>query len=64
MEIKYDTCQNCKGNGYIRIAMYEETQTCKECGGAGYFKPISIKNGTGPTNNHPLNSKVDHGRKD
>ena len=64
MEIKYDTCQNCKGNGYIRIAMYEETQTCTECGGAGYFKPISINNGTGPTNNHPLNSKVDHGRKD
>ena len=64
MEIKYDTCQNCKGNGYVRIIPYSETQTCKECGGAGYFKPISINNETGPTDNHQLNSRVDHGRKD
>lgn len=44
MEIKYGDpykiCKNCKGNGYVRLAMYEETQTCKKCGGAGHFERI------------------------
>lgn len=34
----YKICKNCKGNGYVRISMYEETQTCKECKGEGHFK--------------------------
>ena len=42
MDTKLTTCQNCRGNGYVRLAQYEETQTCKECGGAGYFGSISI----------------------
>lgn len=36
----YKICKNCKGNGYVRLAMYEETQTCKECGGAGHFENV------------------------
>lgn len=62
MEIKYDTCQNCKGNGYVRIPMYEETKTCTECGGAGYFKPISSNQETRLKDNHPLKSKEDDDR--
>jgi len=42
MDIKYGDpykiCKNCKGNGYVRIVPYSETQTCKECGGAGHFE--------------------------
>lgn len=34
----YRICQNCKGNGYVRIIPYSETQTCKECSGAGHFE--------------------------
>jgi DnaJ-class molecular chaperone len=34
----YKICQNCKGNGYVRIIPYSETQTCKECMGAGHFE--------------------------
>ena len=36
----YKICQNCKGNGYVRIIPYSETQTCKECGGAGHFENV------------------------
>lgn len=61
MEIKYDTCQNCKGNGYVRIIPYSETQTCKECSGAGYFKPISNNNESRLKDNHPMLNKVDDG---
>ena len=42
MDIKYGDpykiCKNCKGNGYVRIIPYSETQTCKQCGGAGHFE--------------------------
>ena len=38
----YRICQNCKGNGYVRIVPYSETQTCKECGGAGHFEHEKI----------------------
>lgn len=34
----YKICRNCKGNGYVRIIPYSETQTCKECHGAGHFE--------------------------
>jgi len=34
----YKICQNCNGNGYVRIIPYSETQTCKECMGAGHFE--------------------------
>ena len=34
----YKICKNCKGNGYVRIIPYSETQTCKECNGAGHFE--------------------------
>ena len=60
MEVKYDTCKNCNGNGYVRIVVYSETQTCKQCGGAGYFKPISSKNETRLKDNHPLITKDEH----
>jgi len=36
----YKICQNCKGNGYVRIIPYSETQTCKECRGAGHFENV------------------------
>jgi len=36
----YKICQNCNGNGYVRIIPYSETQTCKECGGAGHFENV------------------------
>lgn len=46
MNIKYGDpyriCNNCKGNGYVRIIPYSETQTCKECGGAGHFEHEKI----------------------
>ena len=38
----YKICNNCSGNGYVRIIPYSETQTCKECGGAGHFKTDKI----------------------
>lgn len=60
MEIKYNTCKNCKGNGYVRLEEVD-TKTCRECGGAGYFKPISIKQEQRPTDNH-LQPKVSDGR--
>ncbi len=34
----YKICANCKGNGFVRIIPYSETQTCKECKGAGHFE--------------------------
>ena len=34
----YKICKNCKGNGYVRIIPYSETQTCKQCKGAGHFE--------------------------
>lgn len=61
MDTKLETCQNCRGNGYIRIAMYEETQTCKECGGAGYFGSISKNKETRLKDNHPILEKDDDG---
>ena len=39
----YKICRNCKGNGYVRIIPYSETQTCKECKGAGHFENEKIK---------------------
>lgn len=39
----YKICRNCKGNGYVRIIPYSETQTCKECKGAGHFENAKIK---------------------
>ena len=62
MDTKLETCQNCRGNGYIRIAQFEETQTCKECGGAGYFGSISNNKETRLKDNHPLLTKEDDGR--
>ena len=59
MDTKLITCQNCRGNGYVRIPSYEETQTCKECGGAGYFGSISKNKETRLKDNHPLQQKVD-----
>ena len=38
----YKICNNCNGNGYVRIIPYSETQTCKECGGAGHFETDKI----------------------
>ena len=54
MDTKLTTCQNCRGNGYVRLAQYEETQTCKECGGAGYFGSIYINKEKRLTDNHSL----------
>lgn len=54
MDTKLTTCQNCRGNGYVRLAQYEETQTCKECGGAGYFGSISNNKETRLKDNHPI----------
>jgi DnaJ-class molecular chaperone len=39
----YKICNNCKGNGYVRIIPYSETQTCKQCGGAGHFEQAKRK---------------------
>jgi len=60
MDTKLETCQNCRGNGYVRIAHFEETQTCKECGGAGYFGSISNKQDQRITDNHSTITKGDH----
>jgi DnaJ-class molecular chaperone len=38
----YKICANCKGNGFVRIIPYSETQTCKECNGAGHFETDKI----------------------
>ena len=47
MDIKYGDpykiCKNCKGNGYVRIVPYSETQTCKQCRGAGHFEQAKRK---------------------
>jgi len=39
----YKICNNCKGNGYVRIVPYSETQTCKQCKGAGHFEQAKRK---------------------
>lgn len=39
----YEICQNCNGNGYVRIIPYSETQTCKQCKGEGHFKRNKVK---------------------
>jgi len=61
MNTKLKTCENCRGNGYVRIAQFEETQTCKECGGAGYFGSIFSTQETRTTDNHTT-KEVDDGR--
>ena len=47
MDIKYGDpykiCKNCKGNGYVRIVPYSETQTCKQCKGEGHFEQAKRK---------------------
>tara|TARA_Y100001972_G_scaffold35556_1_gene43917 strand:- start:562 stop:834 length:273 start_codon:yes stop_codon:yes gene_type:complete len=42
----YKICQNCDGNGYVRIIPYSETQTCKQCKGAGHFENKKVKRTT------------------
>ena len=42
----YKICNNCEGNGYVRIIPYSETQVCKECKGAGHFENKKVKTTT------------------
>jgi DnaJ-class molecular chaperone len=44
MDIIYQTCDHCKGNGYHRT--FDGPVTCEECGGAGYFYPSKTNNET------------------
>ena len=64
MDTKLETCQNCRGNGYVRIIPYSETQTSKECGGAGYFGNISYNHHSRPTDNTTTETVSDDDRKD
>ena len=63
MDTKLKTCQNCRGNGYVRIPQDEETMTCRECGGAGYFGSISKNKETRLKDNHPILQKDDDGNR-
>jgi len=49
----YKICNNCNGNGYVRIIPYSETQTCKQCHGAGHFETEKIT-----TNQEPVETDL------
>ncbi len=41
-EVKFNVCENCKGNGYITsksTECYNLTMTCESCNGEGHIKP-------------------------
>jgi|TARA_R110000822_G_scaffold274352_1_gene396731 DnaJ-class molecular chaperone len=52
MDTKLETCNNCKGNGYVRTHDIDLTSTCVECGGAGYFGNLSKNQNSRPTDNN------------